>query len=785
MIFTDVTDNLSLPTINDDSMGASWADYDRDGWLDVYVCNYFTENWLLRNRGDGSFENVGDAMGVSNSNLPTYMCTWVDYDKDCLLDLFVGNDLSYPSEMYRNTGNGFVAVGSQIGLDLTIEAMGLSWTDYDNDLDLDLYITNVASGNRLMRNDNGVFSDVAFAAGVPVQALSWGCIWMDIDNDAYDDLHVVTQAPLVNQNINFLYKQQPNNTFINISMPSDIGNAFASAKGDLNNDGYWDFCDSFVLPARFLVWSNNGGDNHWVKLNLVGTEGNSEAIGAKINYWHGGQQHYTHTFCGESFFGQDSRYEILSLGTSTVVDSLQVDWPSGRRDIFYNLAIDQVHTLTEGSASALTIASSKNFLCNGGDAITLSVPNAYAFEWSNGSVEPTLVVTSPGTYWVRVESGCAYSDSLSIIMDELAAPEVTDIVQHPSCAGYADGCAGVLLDGQEPVALLWTEPLANAAPCALPEGIYHFNALDSNGCSTTGAIELLAPDPVMVSSLPAIICGGATTQAQLNATGGSGSYTFAVEGADITALLPGDYVGVATDENGCVGSINFAVLSYPAVNFTAIADSICVGGISSLQYFGSGGALPYTYDWQGQNPNALPAGLYTFTLTDANGCSDEVSIEVAEFPLLIAQISSFINANNGANGSMELSISGGQAPYDILWSNGETDEVIDSLGQGTYSVTVTDHNGCVSSDNQSIIDLDVAEGLTRIAAYPNPFKSWLIIESSQPGRCYVQDALGRMVIQITLSGGKNYIETSFWSTGVYILKLESDVSTSVIRVTKD
>ena len=139
----------------------------------------------------------------------------------------------------------------------------------------------------------------------------------------------------------------------------------------------------------------------------------------------------------------------------------------------------------------------------------------------------------------------------------------------------------------------------------------------------------------------------------------------------------------------------------------ANADSVCVGNTAALQYFGSGGALPYVYDWQGQNPNALPSGFYEFSLTDANGCTDVVSLQVAEFPFLDAQISAFSNANNGANGLMELTISGGELPYDILWSTGDTDEVLDGIGQGTYSVTVTDANGCVGTDSQSIIDLDV------------------------------------------------------------------------------
>jgi hypothetical protein len=343
----------------------------------------------------------------------------------------------------------------------------------------------------------------------------------------------------------------------------------------------------------------------------------------------------------------------------------------------------------------------------------------------------------------------------------------------------------VLLNGLEPAALQWNEPLANNTPCALPSGVYHYDAFDVYGCNVSGSIEVVAPDPVVVSSLPAIICGGETTQAELSATGGTGAYLFSVEGADINALTPGDYVGVAIDENGCQGSVNFAVASYPAVNFTANADSICVGGVAGLQYFGSGGALPYSYDWQGQNPAALQAGEYTFTLTDANGCTDVVSIVVAEYPLLVAQISSFTDANNGANGSMELTISGGQPPYAIVWSTGDTDDVLDSIGQGMYSVTVTDFNGCESSDNQSIIDLEVAEVAPAIRVYPNPVVSWLMIESAHAGSYHVHDAAGRLVLSGKLLSGKTGIDTSGWTSGAFVLKWDTETSFGIISVVKD
>ena len=785
MNFTDVTANLFLPSAGDDSMGASWGDYDRDGFLDVYVCNYFSENWLLHNLGNGLFENVAVALGVSNENQPSYMSSWVDYNNDCLLDLFVVNDFGFPCEMYENTGTGFTAVGPAIGLNLTIEGMGVCWSDYDNDLDLDVYVTNVASGNRLMRNDDGFFTNIAFESGAAVQALSWGCMWMDIDHDTYDDLHVLTQAPLVNQNINFLLKQQTDHTFTNVSMPADMGNSFTSAKGDLNNDGYWDFCDAFIFPTRFLVWQNDGGTNHWIKLDLNSTYGNADAIGAKLYYWHGGQEYYNHTFSGESFFGQDSQYEILSLGASTVVDSLRVEWPDGRRDMFYNLAADELHVITEGSSASTSIVASKDFLCSGGDEVVLSVNGMSSVLWWDGSVQENATINQPGIYWALATTVCGATDSLSVEILQLPNPSVEEFVQQPTCAGSTDGCVGVTLNGTEPAQLTWTNYPQGASMCGLSAGSYSYEAIDENACSVFGTIALQNPMPVVVTSAPVIICGDTTAAALLTAIGGAGDYTFTVQGDfDLNALHPGDYVGIATDANGCLGSVNFSIQAYPEVNFIAGADSVCVGGIAVLQYLGSGGSLPYMFDWQGQNPNALPAGLYEFTLTDGNGCADTALVEVATFPVLDAQISSITNANDGANGSMEVSIAGGEPPYTIIWSTGDTDAVLEGIGQGSYSVSVMDANYCTASDFQSIIDLNVSQPELLVSVFPNPCNDFIVLQSVGVGSYEVHDSHGRLIAAGDVTLGANRIDSSVWLPGVHVLNVVTATRAKKIQITK-
>jgi hypothetical protein len=300
----------------------------------------------------------------------------------------------------------------------------------------------------------------------------------------------------------------------------------------------------------------------------------------------------------------------------------------------------------------------------------------------------------------------------------------------------------------------------------------------------TGEVLLQNPDQIVVSAVPVFVCGNDVVEAQLSAIGGTGSFTYSVQGADLTSLSPGDYVGVATDENNCVATVNFAVQAYPAVNFVASIDSVCFGELASLEYFGSGGVLPFSYNWQGQNPNALPVGDYQFTLTDGNGCSDTVNVTVGEFPFLDAQISMFTNANNGANGSMELSISGGEMPYQIEWNTGDTDEVLDNIGQGNYSVTVTDANGCISTDSQSIIDLDITERETKWSVYPNPTTDYVQLVGLTHCAYTVCDMDGRLLAAGSVRGGNTTIDFSKYPCGTYVLTIDWEGEVITKRVTK-
>jgi hypothetical protein len=358
-------------------------------------------------------------------------------------------------------------------------------------------------------------------------------------------------------------------------------------------------------------------------------------------------------------------------------------------------------------------------------------------------------------------------------------------VEQPSCNGFSDGCVGVLLDGLPPVSTVWTNQGQLVATCSLPAGVYEFEALASSGCAYTGSVELIDPEVLALSVQSVTICSDATAAAQWEANGGTGTYSFSVSGgADLENLSPGEYTGIVTDANGCSAQDNFTIGSYPAINFIASADSICSGDVTSLQYFGFGGTLPYTFDWQGQNPSALPAGDYTFTLTDGNGCTDEAQVQVASYPALEIVISEILNSNGGDNGSIALTIGGGEPPYSILWNTGDTTALLDSIGPGIYSVLVTDANECEATATQNIVDLGIAEFASQVELFPNPVERELSIRTKRSGHYEMFDAAGACVLNGRLLSGMNAIDIHSLRSGFYFILIVSDDQSQSYKVMK-
>ena len=379
MQFTDVTSSCGISTsIITKSYGASFGDYDNDGYIDLYICNFHSsiidiENELYHNNGNGTFTEVTAIAGVGNGFQQSFQSTWIDIDKDGFLDLHVINDRpNQQNSFYHNNGDGtFTDVASDWGVNISVWAMSSTFGDYDRDGDLDLYVTNSLDGNVLLSNnmnEGGGFIDVTDIEAVQVNQICWGACFIDHENDSWLDLYVAsgmntfTDYPAVFDQYgvqpNAFYSSSGDSPMLDISTgtPQAEQYTFAIAKGDFNNDGFPDLV-SHQIGEYASVISSTPNENHFLKVMPQGTYVNRDAIGAEVMVYHSeGLNTGVNTvnvdvvFCGDKYLSQNSRHLHFGLGTSSQIDSVVVQWPGAGVESFHGLSIDTSIVLIEGSS---------------------------------------------------------------------------------------------------------------------------------------------------------------------------------------------------------------------------------------------------------------------------------------------------------------------------------------------------------------------------------------------------------------------------------------------------
>jgi hypothetical protein len=374
--FTDISETAGLEVNDIYSYAACWCDYDKDGYIDLYVTNRdevrtdSSVNRLYRNKGDKTFEDVTGFSGTADAQGLGFGCIFLDYDKDGWPDLYIANDKSTTrNTLYRNNGDGtFENVSDPETTGIRMEGMGIAAGDYTGNGYEDLYITNTArssedfGGNVLLRNHgDGTFTDEAGNLGMRVYSTGWGTNFTDLDNDGFMDLLAVHETFSDTGKINRLFMNNGDGTFTENTQTSLYGNyrySFGSAVGDMNNDGYPDLAILNAFGTLTSAWRHHGGQHHWIKVRLRGTMSNRDGIGSWIEVFSEGRAQYRYTRCGSSYGSQDSHTQMIGSGSAPLVDSLIVRWPSGIVNTYYNLPTDSTYLLVESDADTSVTTSS-------------------------------------------------------------------------------------------------------------------------------------------------------------------------------------------------------------------------------------------------------------------------------------------------------------------------------------------------------------------------------------------------------------------------------------------
>jgi hypothetical protein len=375
--FTDVTEEagLSKPV---NSISACWADYDNDDHLDLFVCCERQFCCLYRNKGDGTFEEVAAKAGVAGD--PKNHCkgaTWIDFDNDGFPDLFVTN-LNGTAQLYRNNRNGtFTDVTTSMGIDGPRKGFSCWAFDFDNDGWLDIFATSYAQTlddvvrgmqgkphtlptSKLYRNLGGKgFKDVTKEVGLDMVFATMGSNFGDFDNDGYLDFYLGTGDPNFSTLIpNRMFKNVGGKRFAEITASSGTGHlqkGHGVACGDWDNNGS---IDIFIEMGgatngdlyHNILYQNSGQKNNWLTVKLIGKQTNRAAIGARIKVLTSGEQPMTvhrHISSGSSF-GANPLRQTIGLGKATRIDLLEIYWPTSRTtQRFRDLGVDQAIEITE------------------------------------------------------------------------------------------------------------------------------------------------------------------------------------------------------------------------------------------------------------------------------------------------------------------------------------------------------------------------------------------------------------------------------------------------------
>jgi len=459
---------------------ASFGDINKDGLLDFYITAYVfngstilgpddeiigfdhdcSANQLFINNGDFSFSDVTSIYGVDDEGCGL-ATAFTDYDNDLDVDIHLANDFGQwvvPSALYQNQfpAANFIDVSDATNMAATFYGMGIAIGDYDRDADLDYYQTNLGR-NLLSRNDEQFFTDATTQAGVENDSLnglnitSWGCFFFDADNDAWPDLYVANgPIPAATFIANVLY--DPNKLFLNngdgtfedvsaIAAVADTLRSRGAVYADFDKDGRMDVMVSNVHSnedsAHVSYFHNiTQNTNHWIEFNLEGVQSNRDAYGSHVTIWLDGRPTLAEVDGGSSHASKSSSIVHFGVGETSIVDSVNIVFPSGVTITRTNLTVDQRYDILEDVTVGVRTNSAELLL----DAyylgneihISLNQPTQLSVEmidlsgrllFSNSgklpngkSIVPIPQELSSGVYYIRLQSK-SQSQVIKIYLD--------------------------------------------------------------------------------------------------------------------------------------------------------------------------------------------------------------------------------------------------------------------------------------------------------------------------------------------------------------------------------
>jgi hypothetical protein len=382
--FTDVTRRAQLEGGDMCSVGAVWLDYDNDSHLDLYVGNYldFDPNYkyyyapdgfpppmaydsepdkLYHNRGDGTFEDVTQAMGIVDLDGRAMGVGAVDYDDDGFVDIYVANDHSLNYLWHNEAGKKFTDLGTMSGTAFSqagegTVSMAVDFADFNGDERMDLFVSDDSYCSLYENLGNGVFRDVANPSGISSQAaqfVGWSSSFLDYDHDGDVDIFKTNGAlKHLYGHEDQLFENTGDGKFKDIS--TDLGAYFheeyvgrGACLGDYDNDGDIDIYIVNLNNVNKFLRNNKGNQNNWLILNLKGQTSNRDAIGARVKISAGDKVQISQKKSTTGYLSQNDPRIHFGLAKADTIEKIEIRWPSGKLQVLENVKANQILDVKE------------------------------------------------------------------------------------------------------------------------------------------------------------------------------------------------------------------------------------------------------------------------------------------------------------------------------------------------------------------------------------------------------------------------------------------------------
>lgn len=445
-------------------------------------------------------------------------------------------------------------------------------------------------------------------------------------------------------------------------------------------------------------------------------------------------------------------------------------------------------------------------LCHGAStgSVTVSTNGGtapYTYSWSNSATSATITSVPAGAYTYSVTDalGCVKTGTINVAQPSSAVVASLSVI-NVSCFGANNGTINLTVTGgTAPYTYTWNNNSNQSSLNAVGAGVYTVSIKDANNCTSLKTATITQPSSITIQmATTSLSCNGsANGSASLTVSGGISPYTYNWSNngttPTINQLQAGVYTATITDGQGCAKTVSISITEPSAIQASLTSNSVKCYGTStgSVNVNVTGGSPAYTYSWSnGSTTSSLIGvgiGVYTLTIKDNLLCAKIFTTSITQ-PASISITGSVTNAQGGQNGSINLNVNGGTNPYTYLWSNNATTQNLSGIGGGTYTVIVTDNNGCTQQSVYTVgSDVGIIHQISsQINIFPNPINDVLNIETNanlQLEYVEVIDVTGRVIYKSEWP--VRQIDMAGYNNGVYVISIQVNGYIFQKRIIKD